>query len=167
MTRPDWRPAYIGIGSNLDDPVKQVQQGIEFIDELPRTTVVLRSSLYRSTPMGPQDQPDYINAVVAVLTEEDPDQLLSLMMEIERRQGRKRSAKKWGPRTLDLDLLAYSSEKMTSEALTLPHPGIRERIFVLLPWVEITPHFRVMDSTTVAQLGRSVHYEKTDIQKLD
>ncbi len=166
MTRPLWRPAYIGVGSNLDDPVRQVQQGIASIDELPGTSLVLQSSLYRSAPMGPKDQPDFINAVVAVLTQVEPRDLLALMMKIEHSHGRKRSAERWGPRTLDLDLLAFSAEKMASEELTLPHPGIAERNFVLLPWKEIAPHYPVAGSTTVAQLADAVLC-KAGITKLD
>lgn len=167
MTEPLWRPAYIGVGSNLDDPVKQVRLGIEALDDLPQTSVLLKSGLYRSSPMGPQDQPDFINAVVAVMTQLGPENLLSLMMGIELGQGRDRSAERWGPRTLDLDLLAFSSVIMTTDELTLPHPGIAERIFVLLPWMEIAPHFRVTGSTTVAQLAQPLLSGDAKIQKLD
>jgi len=167
VTQPLWRPAYIGVGSNLDDPIEQVRQGIGSLDELPQTSVVLKSSLYRSSPMGPQEQPDFVNAVVAVMTRLEPEQLLSLMMVIEQGQGRERSAERWGPRTLDLDLLAFSSVKMSSDALTLPHPGIADRIFVLLPWLEIAPKFPVKGSTTVELLHQALHSSEIRIQKLD
>ena len=167
MTQPLWRPAYIGAGSNLDDPINQVRQGIQQLAGIPQTSLVLTSSLYRSPPIGPQDQPDFINAVVAVVTRLEPAKLLSLMMEIERRQGRDRRAERWGPRTLDLDLLAFSSLKMTSEDLNLPHPGIAERIFVLLPWMEIAPHFHITDKGSVAQLTDSLLRSGPEIQKLD
>lgn len=167
MTQPLWRPAYIGVGSNLDDPVQQVRRGIGSLDEMADTLVVLKSSLYRSSPMGPQDQPDFINAVVAVMTQLEPEKLLSSMMMIERGQGRDRSAGRWGPRTLDLDLLAFSSVKMASDELTLPHPGIAERIFVLLPWLEIAPHFSIAGSTTVQHLNEALLSPDTEIQKLD
>ena len=167
MMQPLWRPAYIGVGSNLDDPVQQVRQGIGSLDELQQTLLVLTSSLYRSPPMGPQDQPDFVNAVVAVMTQLEAEDLLSRMMIIERDQGRDRSAERWGPRTLDLDLLAFSTVKMNSETLTLPHPGIAERIFVLLPWMEIAPEYCVNGSTTVEQLHQALHSSDTQIQKLD
>lgn len=167
MTQPLWRPAYIGVGSNLDDPLKQVQRGVELLEDLPQSSVLLKSSLYRSPPMGPQDQPDFINAVVAIMTQLEPENLLSLMMGIELDQGRERSAERWGPRTLDLDLLAFSSVNMATEQLTLPHPGIAERIFVLLPWMEIAPHFRVNGSTTVEQLVQPLLSGDAKIEKLD
>lgn len=167
MTQPLWRPAFIGVGSNLDGPVKQVRQGIEALDELPQTSVLLKSSLYRSPPMGPQDQPDFINAVVGAMTQLEPEELLSLMLGIELAQGRDRSAERWGPRTLDLDLLALSSVNMTTDKLTLPHPGIAQRIFVLLPWMEIAPYFRVTGGKTVEELARSLPGDDTNIQKLD
>lgn len=167
MTQPLWRPAYIGVGSNLDDPVKQVRQGIKALGELPQTLVLLTSGLYRSPPMGPQDQPDFVNAVVALMTQLDPENLLAMMMAIEIDQGRDRSAERWGPRTLDLDLLAFSSVVMNEKELTLPHPGIAQRNFVLLPWMEIAPCFRVTGATTVEQLARSLPDGDSRIQKLD
>jgi len=167
MTRPLWRPAYIGVGSNLDNPVEQVRQGIDSLRRLPDSSVVLQSGLYRSAPMGPQDQPDFINAVVAIITRLEPAELLSLMMAIERDQGRDRSAERWGPRTLDLDLLAFSTVIMSSDNLTLPHPGIAVRNFVLLPWREIAPHYRVPGLATVAQLAQSIPASDTKIEKTD
>jgi 2-amino-4-hydroxy-6-hydroxymethyldihydropteridine diphosphokinase len=167
MNGPLWRPAYIGVGSNLEDPVEQVCQGMALLGELPDTRLVLRSSLYRSAPMGPQNQPDFVNAVVAILTKIKPVELLRLTQELEKRQGRDCSAKRWGPRTLDLDLLAYSSVKMADRNLTLPHPGIAERNFVLLPWAEIAPHFCVPGLATVAQLAQSVAIKSPQITKIE
>ena len=167
MTQPLWRPAYIGVGSNLDNPVEQVRQGIDSLQRLPDSSVVLQSGLYRSAPMGLQDQPDFINAVVAIITRLEPAELLSLMMEIERDQGRDRSAERWGPRTLDLDLLAFSTVIMSSDDLTLPHPGIAVRNFVLLPWREIAPHYRVPGLATIAHLAQSIPASNTRIEKMD
>jgi len=164
---PHWRPAYIGVGSNLDDPLEQVRRGIGLLRELPDSQVVLISSLYRSGPMGPQDQPDFVNAVVAILTKLEPVELLGLMQTLEQRQGRERCAEKWGPRTLDLDLLAFSSVKMAVRDLTLPHPGIAGRNFVLLPWAEIAPHFIVPGLATVAKLAHSVANKDPIIEKID
>jgi len=167
MTMPLWRPAYIGVGSNLDSPVEQVKQGIASLAGLPRTVVALTSGLYRSSPMGPKDQPDFINVVAAIMTQLEPLDLLAKLQEIELQQGRDRSAPRWGPRTLDLDLLAFAAVKMASSDLTLPHPGIAERNFVLLPWAEIAPHYRVPGLATVAELAQSAAGEEPHIEKIE
>lgn len=167
MTGPLWRPAYIGVGSNLGEPVEQVHLGIRSLQALPKSIVVLQSGLFRSAPMGPAQQPDFVNCVVAMVTRLEPWDLLSLMHEIEDRQGRDRSAQRWGPRTLDLDLLSYSTVIMADEKLTLPHPGIAERNFVLLPWNEIAPHYRVPGLTTVSRLAQSVGANKPQIERMD
>ena len=167
MTQPLWRPAFIGVGSNLNNPIEQVRQGIQSLGELSQTLLVLQSSLYRSSPMGPQDQPDFINVVVAVVTQLQAVDLLSLLMKIEQQQGRDRSAKRWRPRTLDLDLLAFSAVKMATTKLTLPHPGIAQRNFVLLPWSEIAPHYRVTGLATGEQLAMAMPVSDTQIQKLE
>lgn len=153
MTRAHWRPAYVGVGSNLDSPVEQVKRGIAALGELPQTLVVLKSGLYRSRPLGPVDQPDFVNAVVALITQLDARQLLAGMQAIERRHGRAPTGERWGPRTLDLDLLAYARMAVQDQDLTLPHPGIVERNFVLLPWREIAPHYAVPGLATVAELA--------------
>lgn len=166
MTGPLWRPAYIGVGSNLDNPVDQVRQGIRSLQALPKSVVVLQSGLFRSAPMGPADQPDFVNSVVAMVTRLQPRDLLLLMHEIEERQGRDRSAERWGPRTLDLDLLSFSAVIMGGDELTLPHPGIAERNFVLLPWNEIAPHYRVPGLTTVTRLAQSVAANEPQIERM-
>ena len=144
-----------------------MRAGIGLLGELPDCQVALISSLYRSAPMGPQDQPDFVNAVVALLTKLEAMELLALMQAIEQRQGRDRCAEKWGPRTLDLDLLAFSSVKMTDCDLTLPHPGIAGRNFVLLPWAEIAPDFFVPGLATVAELAQSISNNESEIEKID
>lgn len=166
MTGPLWRPAYIGVGSNLDNPVDQVRQGIRSLQALPKSVVVLQSGHFRSAPMGPADQPDFVNSVVAMVTRLQPRDLLLLMHEIEERQGRDRSAERWGPRTLDLDLLSFSAVIMAGDELTLPHPGIAERNFVLLPWNEIAPHYRVPGLTTVTRLAESVAVNEPQIERM-
>lgn len=142
MMQP-WVPAYIGVGSNLGSPIDQVSSAFDRLAKLPDSRLVVSSGLYRSAPMGPQDQPAYINAVAAMLTQLSPEALLEQLQEIETGQGRIRVAERWGPRTIDLDLLAYGRLLMEQEHLVLPHPGIAERIFVLLPWSEIAPHFEI------------------------
>lgn len=153
MTAARWLPAYIGVGSNLDSPFEQLDRGIAALAGLPQTLVVLQSGRYQSAPFGPVKQPDFINAVVALLTQLPPGELLDKLKDIEARQGRDHNAKRWGPRTLDLDLLAYSQLVLDEDRLIVPHPGIAGRNFVLLPWSEIAPHFHVPGLGSVSQLA--------------
>jgi 2-amino-4-hydroxy-6-hydroxymethyldihydropteridine diphosphokinase len=153
MSRPHWRPAYVGVGSNLDDPRAQVRAGIDAIRRIPKTRLCLKSGNYRSAPLSGDSQPDYINAVVGILTLLPAEALLEELRSIEDARGRDRDAGRWRPRTLDLDLLALSDQVVDTEALTLPHPGIAERNFVLLPWAEIAPHFRVPELGLVKDLA--------------
>ncbi len=135
-----WRPAYVGLGSNLDGPALQVKKTFALLAGIPQTRLVLRSSLYRSAPFGGIEQPDFVNAVAALLTQLSPHDLLSELKRIEREQGRVRGETRWGPRVLDLDILVYSDVTIEDDVLIVPHPGISERNFVLLPLVEIAPH---------------------------
>lgn len=134
--------AYIGLGSNLEDPQAQVCTALDELQALPRTELDLASSLYRSAPMGPQDQPDYINAVARLRTALEARELLLALQAVERAHGRTR-ARHWGPRTLDLDILLYGELEIDSEDLHLPHPGIAERNFVLYPLAEIEPWLNI------------------------
>ena len=129
--------AYIGIGSNLDDPVAQVRAAVSALQSLPETRLVAISSLYSGTPMGPADQPDYVNAVAGVDTRLSAGELLQAMQRIEDRQGRERHGERWGPRTLDLDLLLYGDSTIDTPDLTVPHPGMHARDFVIVPLTEI------------------------------
>jgi len=129
--------AYIGLGSNLQQPIRQVNQALQQLAKIPRTRLVTASSLYRSAPLGPADQPDYINAVAALATGLSPLELLDALQAIERQQGRVREGERWGPRTLDLDLLLYGDLQIHNERLTVPHPGLGERNFVLYPLYDI------------------------------
>ncbi len=131
--------AYIGLGSNLDDPVSQVRDGLRALGQLPQTRVVAESALYRSWPLGPADQPDYVNAVAALDTELGPQTLLRTLQAVEVAHGRVRGAVRWGPRTLDLDLLLYGHLQLTERSLTVPHPQMAHRAFVLVPLREIAP----------------------------
>ena len=130
---------YIGLGSNLDNPARQVAIAINQLAQLPQTQLVRASSLYRSAPMGPQDQPDYINAVVCLDTCLNAESLLQQLLHIEQSHGRIRGPQRWTARTLDLDILLYGQEVIRSQVLTIPHPGIAERNFVLYPLQEIAP----------------------------
>lgn len=123
---------FIGLGSNLDDPLLQIKEAIEQLKRLKSLKFINVSGLYSSAPMGPQDQPDYINAVVEVATSLTAEQLLDELQAIENKQGRERS-ERWGARTLDLDILLYGDEIINTARLTVPHSGISERNFVLYP----------------------------------
>ena len=129
--------AYIGIGSNLNNPVARVRAAFGELERLPATRLAARSSLYGSKPMGPADQPDYVNAVAGVDTGMPATDLLQALAQIEEREGRERGTEQWGPRTLDLDLLLYGEQRIATPELTVPHPGMHERDFVLVPLAEI------------------------------
>jgi len=129
--------AFIGFGSNLQGPEKQVTRALHTIHEIPAIELLKSSSLYRSQPMGPSEQPDFVNAVAKISTELYPVDLLATLQRIEQQHERIRSTHRWGPRTLDLDILLYGDLEMNTEQLRIPHPGIREREFVLVPLREI------------------------------
>src|SRR5215469_159135 len=151
-----WQPAYIGVGSNLEDPRRQVPAAFERLRQLSRTQLVLTSRLYRSRPFGPVPQPDYINAVAGVLTQLDPPALLSELHAIERAMGRPERHEHWGPRIIDLDILAYGSERRSEPTLTVPHPGIVERNFVLYPLADIAPELELPGLGRVADLAAAI-----------
>ena len=130
--------AFIGLGSNMVNPSSQVRQAMQSIDQLPETRVLARSSLYRSAPVGYLEQPDFINAVVQVETELAPRDLLQALLELEQQQGRTREFLN-SPRTLDLDVLLYDDLQHHEHGLTVPHPQMHKRAFVLLPLLEIAP----------------------------
>jgi 2-amino-4-hydroxy-6-hydroxymethyldihydropteridine diphosphokinase len=167
MIAPHWWPAYIGIGSNLESPEHQVSAAMKAIGGLPDTRLVSQSGLYRSSPMGPADQPDFVNAVVAVMTEKSASDLLHDLQEIERQHGRVRDGQRWGPRTLDLDLLAYADLVSDDEELTLPHPGIAQRNFVLLPWQEIAANFRLPGGVDIAGMAATVSRTEPRIERIE
>jgi 2-amino-4-hydroxy-6-hydroxymethyldihydropteridine diphosphokinase len=131
--------AYVGLGSNLEDPVAQVRRALQELCAVADTRCGAQSSLYRSARMDPAGQPDYINAVAALDTGLDPERLLDALQAIERAHGRVRGPQRWGPRTLDLDLLLYGDAVIEAARLRVPHPGLHQRAFVLLPLQEIAP----------------------------
>jgi 2-amino-4-hydroxy-6-hydroxymethyldihydropteridine diphosphokinase len=133
--------AYVGIGSNLDDPRAQVMSAFDELDKLPHSRVVRKSSLYRSAPVGYAAQPDFVNAVAQLETGLPAERLLAELQAIEAQHGRTRSFAN-APRTLDLDLLLFGDAKIASPALTVPHPRMHERAFVLEPLLEIAPHLK-------------------------
>jgi 2-amino-4-hydroxy-6-hydroxymethyldihydropteridine diphosphokinase len=155
---PSWRPAYVALGSNLNQPRRQVGDAFERLAALPDTRLELRSRIYLTRPMGPQDQPDFVNAVAGMLTRLDARGLLGALLEIERAMGRDRQ-ERWGPRVIDLDLLWMHGAVIDEPGLMLPHPGVSERNFVLYPLSDIAPtlvipgHGRVADLKSRADSG--------------
>lgn len=135
--------AYIGIGSNLDDPVARVKEAFAEIEMLPDSILQAKSSLYGSKPMGPADQPDYVNAVAAIDTLLSAGDLHAALTQIEDLQGRDRDTDKWGPRILDLDLLLYGRKIIDEPGLAVPHPGMHERDFVIIPLAEVAGNMSI------------------------
>ncbi len=154
-----WQPAYIGVGSNLEDPRAQVLGAFERLKALPQTRLVSTSRLYRSRPLGPVAQPDFVNAVAGLLTQLDAGSLLEQLHAIERAMGRPAQHERWGPRVIDLDLLVLGSERRADEHLRLPHPGIVERNFVLYPLADIAPDLDLPGLGRVADLAAAVTAE--------
>lgn len=132
-----WR-AYIGLGANLGDPRAQLRGAVQALAAIPETRLTAVSRLYGSAPVGPQDQPDYLNAVAAVETTLTPHRLLAALQAIENGAGRVRE-RHWGPRTLDLDLLLYAGDEIRTDTLTVPHPEMTNRAFVIVPLLDIAP----------------------------
>ena len=144
--------AYIGLGSNLDNPVQQLEQAVAALRELPQSRLLHISSFYQSKALGPGSQPDYVNAVVMLETSLTAVALLEHMQDIENKQGRVRGPERWQARTLDLDLLLYGNERIGTENLVVPHPEIANRNFVLIPLAEITPDLQVPGQGEVTDL---------------
>ena len=145
-----WRPAYVALGSNLKDPRERVLEACERIRALTATSLELRSRLYLTRPLGPQEQPDFVNAAVGLVTQLTARELLDALLDVERRMGRVRQ-ERWGPRIIDLDLIWMVGDVIEEPGLTLPHPEVSRRNFVLYPLADIAPtldipgHGRVMN----------------------
>ncbi len=129
--------AYIGIGSNLGRPIEQVRRACDALAALPSTRLVARSPLYRNPAIGPGRQPDFVNGVAVIETHLEPHALLDALLAIEVARGRIRGSERWQPRNIDLDLLVYGEHVVKDERLTIPHPRIRERAFVLRPLFDV------------------------------
>lgn len=150
-----WQPAYVGIGSNLGDSVALVRRAFESLAAVTRTRVVAQSRLFRTAPFGNTDQPHFVNAVAGLLTQLDPRALLGSLRAIEIELGREPVRVRWGPRTIDLDLLAQGRESRNGADLILPHPGIAARAFVLVPLADVAPDLDIPGAGRVsAMLGR-------------
>lgn len=157
--------AYIGIGSNLDGPVEQVCRARDALAGLPGTRLVAFSPLYRNPALGPGEQPDYVNGVAVIETKLGPHALLDALLAIEANQGRTRGTDRWQPRTIDLDLLVYGDRVIDDERLTIPHPGIRERAFVLRPLADVARDLRVPGIGSVSTLLAAV--SEADLHRID
>jgi|TARA_R110001583_G_scaffold54967_2_gene167738 2-amino-4-hydroxy-6-hydroxymethyldihydropteridine diphosphokinase len=142
---------YIGLGANLDQPQQQIELALIELARLPNTTLILHSSLYHSKPVGPQDQPDYINAVALLDTQLEPLDLLDVLQKLEQDHGRLRK-RHWGERTLDLDIILIDNKIIESERLTVPHPFAQQRSFVLFPLFEISPNLIFPNGIALEQL---------------
>lgn len=153
---PRWTPAYVGLGSNLDDPARQLDAAGAGLAALPRTRLIAVSRRYRSSPVGFAAQPDFLNAVAALLTTLEPEALLAELRQLEQRLGKRAPTVRFGPRRIDLDLLAFGAASCASDTLTLPHPRLHERAFVLYPLAELAPALWIPGRGRVARLRDQV-----------
>ena len=160
-----WQPAYVGLGSNLGDPRDALRRAIEALRGLPDTRLITTSPLYRTVPFGPVEQGAFINAVAGVVTRQSPTDLLRRLRALERQLGRAESRVRWGPREIDLDLLVHGESTITGDELTLPHPGIPERDFVLYPLRDIAPELHIPGMGRVVDLVARV--ANRGIERLD
>jgi 2-amino-4-hydroxy-6-hydroxymethyldihydropteridine diphosphokinase len=156
MALPRWQPAYVGVGSNLDGPQVQVQRALSALGRIRDTRLIVSSPLYRTAPLGEVAQPPFVNAAAGLLTQLSPEELLGELRALETELGREPPRERWGPRLIDLDLLVHGRETRATAALTLPHPGIAERDFVLYPLADIAPELEVPGLGRVAVLRARV-----------
>lgn len=155
--------AFIGLGSNLENPTQQLARAVTALATLPESVLVAQSPFYASRPVGPQDQPDFVNGAAWLRTALTPHQLLDHLQAIEQRHGRERE-RHWGPRTLDLDLLVFGSQILADERLTVPHKELANRDFALQPLLDLEPELALPDGRTVAELRR--HCPDNHLRKL-
>ena len=146
-------PAYVALGSNLDDPLRQIEAAFERLAAVEGCRLVARSRLYRTAPLGPQNQPEFVNAAAGLLTVLGPRELLRALQLIEVERGRAQPVVRWGPRRIDLDLLLLDDVRMTEPDLAIPHPGLTRRNFVLYPLRDIAPELLVPGEGRVAMLA--------------
>jgi len=157
---------YIGLGSNLAEPQKQLRDALQALDDIPATRLAAVSSFYSSDPLGPPDQPRYVNAVAALDTALPPLRLLDALQAIELAQGRERKAERWGPRSLDLDILLFGDRLIDEPRLQVPHYHPHARAFVLYPLAELAPpDLRLADGRRLDELLAACPFE--GLQRLD
>lgn len=143
---------YIGLGSNLAEPRRQLQEALDALRAIPRTQLAAVSPFYISDPLGPPDQPRYVNAVAALDTELEPLPLLDALQRIELEQGRERKDERWGPRTLDLDILLFGERLLDEPRLRVPHYHMHARAFVLYPLADLAPQLRLADGRSLSEM---------------
>lgn len=151
-----WVPAYVAIGANQGDPLASVRDAFARLATLPRSKLVARSRLYKSTPLGPQDQPEFINAAAGVLTQLSAHELLSELKALERNMGREVPVQRWGPRVIDFDLCVFGSQRINTDTLTVPHAGVPVRNFVLYPLLDIAPDLDVPGHGRIRELAARI-----------
>ena len=152
--------AYIAIGSNLASPLEQVNAAVQALGEIPQSKIVAVSSFYRTPPLGPQDQPDYLNAAVVLETALNAETLLDNTQRIELQQGRVRKEERWGPRTLDLDIMLFGHETINTERLTVPHYDMKNRGFMLWPLFEVAPDLIFPDGISLKSILDNLNAER-------
>ena len=155
---------YLGLGANLNRPKKQLDNAVIALKSLPNSEFIACSHYYASKPMGPQDQPDYVNAVACINTLLEPEQLLDLTQAIELKHGRVRKAERWGARTLDIDILLFGEHILNTDRLTVPHYGLTEREFVVYPLQEIAPELILPSGASIQQIANTLPLN--DLQQL-
>lgn len=155
--------AFIGLGSNLENPAAQLARAVAALAGLPDSVLVAQSPFYASRPVGPQDQPDFVNGAVWLRTTLRPHELLDHLQTIEQRHGRER-LRHWGPRTLDLDLLVFGNQTLADERLTVPHKELPNRDFVLQPLLDLEPALALPDGRTIKDLRQ--HCPDNELRKL-
>jgi 2-amino-4-hydroxy-6-hydroxymethyldihydropteridine diphosphokinase len=160
-----WLSAYVGVGSNLDEPALQVRHALQALSQLPQTRLVRHSSLYGSRPWGLAEQPDFVNAVAGLLTQLPVGTFFQSLRALEVELGRAPSSVRWGPRRIDLDLLLFDQMRLQTPELTLPHPGVVSRSFVLYPLYEVAPELRVPGGMRIGELLERV--DASSLWRLD
>lgn len=152
---------YIGLGSNIENPAMQIKSAIKALDELPGNKVLMNSGYYKSKPMGPKDQPDFVNAVIEIESVWSADELLKKCQLIEQKQGRVKN-RHWGERPIDLDILLYADQQIKTEDLSVPHPGIDSRDFVYIPLLKINPDVQVPGRGSLKMIVESASDKNSD-----
>lgn len=147
---------FIALGSNLGQPLQHANAAIAALKKIPQTVLIQHAPFYRSTPLGPQNQPDFLNTVIEVSTTLSAEQLLNYTQQIEHDLGRERKEQRWGPRTLDLDILLFGNQMINSERLIIPHYDMMNREFVLYPLFDLDPSLRFPDGSLLKDRIKAV-----------
>jgi len=156
MTKQHSELVFLGLGANLNAPLEQIKNATTALSKHENIQLIASSSLYGSKPMGPQDQPDYVNSVVAIETNLSALALLDITQKIELDFGRVRKENRWGPRTLDIDIILFKGKEIENERLTVPHYGMKTREFVLYPLHEVAPELCLPCGTELTELLKTI-----------